>query len=131
SSDLDIRYHSYARRVIHKNGKATGIMFVDTRTGEEYEQPADVVALGAFSFANNRLLLLSEIGKPYNPETRKGVIGRNFNGQFNITFLGARGFFDDKKFNLYMGAGALGGTMSVFAGDNYDMSDFVFIIWGD
>lgn len=130
TGNVDIRYHSYARRVLHKDGKATGVMFVDTRTGEEYEQPADVVALGAFSFANNRLLLLSDIGKPYNPDSRKGVIGRNFNGQFNITFLGARGFFEDKKFNLYMGAGALGGTMSDFAGDNFDHSDLDFINGG-
>lgn len=130
TGNVDFRYHAYARRVLHKDGKATGVLFVDTRTGEEYEQPADVVALAAFSFANNRLLLLSEIGEPYNPETRKGVIGRNFNGQFNITFLGARGFFEDKKFNLYMGAGALGSTMSDFAGDNFDHSDVDFINGG-
>lgn len=130
SGNVDFRYDAYARRVMHENGRATGIRYVDTRTGEEHEQPADVVALGAFSFANNRLLLLSDIGEPYNPETRTGVIGRNFNGQFNITFLGARGFFEKKKFNLYMGAGALGGTMSDLAGDNFDHSDLDFLHGG-
>lgn len=130
TGNVEFRYDAYARRVVHKDGKATGIRYVDTRTGEEQEQPADVVALGAFSLANNRLLMLSEIGEPYNPETRKGVIGRNFNGQFNIAFLGARGFFDKEKFNLYMGAGALGGTMSDFAGDNFDHSDVDFINGG-
>lgn len=130
TGNCEIRTNSLVRRVIHKDGKATGVMFTDTRTGMEYEQPADVVVLGAFSFTNNRLLMLSEIGTQYDPTTRKGTIGRNFNGQFNITFLGARGFFEEKKFNLYMGAGALGGTMSDFAGDNFDHSDVDFINGG-
>lgn len=123
----EIRTNSLVRRVLHTNGKATGVLYVDTRTGIEYEQPADVVVLAAFTFTNNRLLMLSEIGTQYDPKTRKGTIGRNFNGQFNITFLGARGFFDEKKFNLYMGAGALGGTLSDFAGDNFDHTDVDFI----
>lgn len=130
TGNCEIRTNSLVRRVIHTDGKATGVMFTDTRTGMEYEQPADVVVLGAFSFTNNRLLMLSEIGTQYDPTTRKGTIGRNFNGQFNITFLGARGFFEEKKFNLYMGAGALGGTMSDFAGDNFDHSDVDFINGG-
>lgn len=62
---------------------------------------------------------MSKIGKPYDPQTRDGVIGRNFNGQFYITFRGAKGFCKDKKFNLYMGAGALGGAFSDLAGDNF------------
>lgn len=130
TGNFELRTESYARRVIHEGGKATGVMYVDTRTGQEYEQPADVVVLSAFTFTNNRLLLLSKIGQPYNPKTRKGVIGRNFNGQFNIAFRGAKGFFDDKKFNLYMGAGALGSTMSDFAADNFDHSDLDFINGG-
>lgn len=130
TGNCEIRTHSLVRRVLHKDGKATGVMFTDTRTGIEYEQPADVVVLGAFSFTNNRLLMLSDIGTQYDPTTRKGTIGRNFNGQFNITFLGARGYFEKKKFNLYMGAGALGGTMSDFAGDNFDHSDLDFINGG-
>lgn len=130
TGNFDLRTTAYVRRVIHKNGKATGVMYVDTRTGQEYEQPADVVVLSAFTFTNNRLLMLSDIGQPYDPKTRKGVIGRNFNGQFNITFLGARGFFDDQKFNLYAGAGALGTTMSDFAADNFDHTDLDFINGG-
>src|SRR5699024_5584135 len=41
--------------------------------------------------------------------------------------VGARGFFDDKKFKLYMGAGALGGVIYDFAADNFDHSDLDFI----
>src|SRR5690625_6421593 len=74
--------------------------------------------------------MLSNIGEPYNPETRRGVIGRNFHGQFNMSFLGARVFFDKKQFYLYLGAGALGGTMGDFAADNFDHSDLGFINGG-
>lgn len=125
--NFELRTQSYVRRVLKDGNKATGVMYVDTKTGEEYEQPADVVVLSGFTFTNNRLLMLSELGQPYDPKTGNGVIGRNLNGQFNITFLGARGFFDKKKFNLYMGAGALGATMSDYAADNFDHSKLDFL----
>ncbi|BAQ09577.1 gluconate 2-dehydrogenase flavoprotein [Bacillus sp. OxB-1] len=127
TGNYEARVGSYVRRVLHEGGKATGVLYVDDLTGQEYEQPADVVVLAAFTFTNNRLLMLSKIGQQYNPQTRKGVIGRNLNGQFNITFLGARGYFEDKKFNYYAGAGALGGTMSDFAADNFDHTNLNFI----
>ena len=130
TGNFELRTNSYARRVIHDGGKAKGIMYVDTETGQEYEQPADVVVLAAFTFTNNRLLLLSDIGEPYDPKTKKGIIGRNFNGQFNNVFLGSQGFFNDKKFNLHMGAGALGATMSDFQADHFDHSDLDFIHGG-
>ena len=125
--NFELRTNSYVRRVLYDGNKANGVMYVDTRTGQEYEQPADVVVLSAFAFTNNRLLMLSDIGEQYDPETREGIIGRNFNGQYNNIHLGARGFFDDKKFNLYMGAGALGGVINDFAADNFDHSDLDFI----
>ncbi|GAA0439581.1 GMC family oxidoreductase [Lentibacillus halophilus] len=128
--NFELRTQSYVRRVLYDGNKANGVMYTDTETGQEFEQPADVVVLAAFTFTNNRLLMLSDIGEQYNPETRKGVIGRNFNGQMNITFLGATGFFDERKFNLYMGAGALGGTMNDFAADNFDHSDVDFLNGG-
>lgn len=130
TGNFEARTGSYVKRVLYSGKKATGVLYVDNMTGQEYEQPADVVVLAAFTFTNNRLLLLSGIGKPYNPKTKTGVIGRNFNAQFNITFLGARGYFKDKKFNSYMGAGALGGTLSDFAGDNFDHSKLGFINGG-
>src|SRR5699024_12069742 len=39
----------------------------------------------------------------------------------------ATGFFEDKKFNLAMGSGALGGTFSDLDSDNLDTSDLDFI----
>src|SRR5262249_42576202 len=46
--------------------RATGVTFVDT-AGQEWEQPADLVILAAYSMFNVQLLLLSKIGKPYDP----------------------------------------------------------------
>jgi len=130
TGNCEIRTNSLVRRVLHKDGKATGVLYTDTRTGQEFEQPADVVVLAAFTFSNNRLLMLSDIGEIYNPETRKGTIGRNFTGQFNSTFLGATGFFNEKKFNYYMGAGGLGGALSDYDADIFDHTDLDFIHGG-
>src|SRR3954463_402656 len=47
--------------------KATGVTYIDAR-GQEVEQPADIVVLGTYCFNNTRLLLLSGIGKPYDPQ---------------------------------------------------------------
>src|SRR5690625_4959604 len=130
TGNFELRVHSNVTRVVYDGKKATGVIYIDIQTGQEFEQPADVVVLGGFTFTNNRLLMLSEIGKQYNPETREGVIGRNFNGQFNATFLGVTGFFDDKKFNLHMGGGALGATFSDLDGTNLDHTDLDFIHGG-
>jgi gluconate 2-dehydrogenase alpha chain len=130
TGNFELRTHAYVRRVTKEDGKPSGVLYTDMKTGREYEQPAKVVVLAGFTFTNNRLLLMSEIGKPYDPKKREGVIGRNFNGQFNITFLGATGFFDNKKFNLHMGGGALGATFSDLAGDHLDNTDLDFIHGG-
>src|SRR5699024_5752870 len=129
TGNYEIRNNSYATRVLHKDGKATGILYVDTQTGEEFEQPADLVVLGGFIFTNTRLLLLSEIGKPYDPKTGTGVIGKNYTGHFsNLLFSpSVLGFFNDKKFNRYAGAGALSTTIDDFAGGNIDSTDLDFL----
>src|SRR5699024_594370 len=128
TGNYDLRTSYYVRRVLHKDGKATGVLYVDMRTGMEYEQPADIVVLGGYSLSNTKLMLLSEIGEVYNPKTKKGVIGKNAVG-FELGTPGgtATGFFEDKKFNLAMGAGALGGTFSDLDSDNLDTSDLDFI----
>ena len=127
--NFELRHRANVRRVLYDedDNRATGVLYVDENSGEEYEQPADVVVLAAFAFANNRLLMLSEIGEQYDPETEEGTLGRNFNGQYNHAFHGATGFFENEKFNLYMGAGALGATLSDYAADNFDHTDLDFI----
>lgn len=126
TGNYEMRTESYVRRVLHKDGKATGVLYVDMRTGLEYEQPADVVVVAGYTISNTHLMLLSEIGKPYDPKTGEGVIGKNSAGLASPGG-GATGFFEDKKFNLFMGAGSLGGTFSDLDSDNIDNSDVDFI----
>jgi gluconate 2-dehydrogenase alpha chain len=125
TGNFEVRTHSVVRRVLHENGKATGVLYVDTRTGEEFIQPAKVVAVTAYGMNNARLLLNSKLGRPYDPKTGKGVIGKNYAYQM---YLGqAYGFFKEKDFNVYAGAGALGAQIDDFNGDFFDHSDLKFL----
>ncbi|MBV8452477.1 MAG: GMC family oxidoreductase, partial [Deltaproteobacteria bacterium] len=60
--------------------KATGVTYVDD-AGREFEQPADIIFVTAYPLNNVRTLLLSGIGKPYDPRTGEGVTGRNYTYQ--------------------------------------------------
>lgn len=128
TGNYEVRHHAYVRRVLHDGKKATGVLYVDTQTGEEFEQPADLVVLTSYTLGNVRLLLLSEIGRPYDPETGEGVIGKNATDHHS--YFGGRAFFKDKKFNLYLGTGAQGVTFSDFNADNFDHSNVDFLHGG-
>jgi gluconate 2-dehydrogenase alpha chain len=109
-----------------RSGKrATGVTFVDT-SGEEWEQPADLVILSAYTVFNVQLLLLSGIGKPYDPIANEGVIGRNFTHQ---TISDVTGFFDKAKFNFnpFIASGAIGMCIDEFNGDNFDHGPHGFV----
>jgi len=60
---LHIDYDGRAKR-------AAGVRYLDLNSGEEYEQPADVVVLAAFTMTNTRLLLLSGVGAAYDPAAK-------------------------------------------------------------
>ncbi|MFD2368513.1 GMC family oxidoreductase [Brevibacillus sp. GCM10020057] len=120
---FEIRSHSHVRRILHNGKKATGVLYTDVTTGEEIEQPADIVVLTSYVFNNARLLLLSKLGRPYDPATGKGVIGKNY--AYQVMRGGATGFFEDKEFNYY--AGALGMVLDDFNGDNFDHKDLNFL----
>ncbi|PLR76222.1 GMC family oxidoreductase [Bacillus sp. V3-13] len=125
TGNFEVRTHSVVRKVIHSNGRATGVLYVDTRTGEEFIQPAEVVVVSAYQLNNIKILLNSQLGKLYDPNTGTGVVGKNYAYQ---TYLGrARGFFDDNEFNLYGGAGALGAQIDDFNGDFFDHSNLNFL----
>ena len=56
-----------------QDGKtATGVTYV-TDAGEEVFQPADLVLVCAFPLHSTHLLLLSNIGIPYNPRRARGL----------------------------------------------------------
>jgi len=105
--------------------RATGVTFIDTH-GEEWEQPADLVILSAYTLFNVQLLLLSKIGKPYDPVSNTGVIGRNFSHQ---TISDVIGFFDNRKyiFNPFIASGSIGMCIDEFNGDNFDHGPHGFV----
>ncbi|MCM3388444.1 GMC family oxidoreductase [Ureibacillus chungkukjangi] len=122
---FDLRTHANVVEILHEGNRATGVRFVDTQSGEEFIQPAEVVAVTSYVLNNVRLLLQSGIGKPYDPKTGTGVIGKNY--AYQNMCASTTGFFEEREFNVYAGAGSLGMTLDEFNGDNFDHSDLNFL----
>jgi gluconate 2-dehydrogenase alpha chain len=126
-SNFEARTECEVTRInVDRSGKwATGVTYVDS-SGEEWEQPADLVLLCAFQLFNVQLLLLSGIGTPYDPQTGQGQIGRNFTHQ---TMSTAVGFFDKDKYNFnpFIASGAIGMCIDEFNGDNFDHGPAGFV----
>ncbi|MBZ7965495.1 GMC family oxidoreductase [Campylobacter molothri] len=118
-----IRTYSNATQILKKDGKVTGVKFVDTRTMKEYIQPADIVVLTSFVFNNAKLLMVSEIGSQYDPKTGKGTLGKNYCYQIRAS---STAFFEE-QFNTFMGSGSLGITCDDFNADNFDHSKEKFL----
>jgi len=102
----------------------TGVTYVDMRTGEEYEQPAGIVILGAYVFGNTQLMLHSGIGEAYDPVTGNGVVGKNY--CYQVT-SGVMAMFENDFLNNFMGAGALSMAVDDFNNDNFDHSGLGFV----
>jgi gluconate 2-dehydrogenase alpha chain len=120
---VTVRTGANVRRVLYKDGKATGVSYVDSQ-GEEIVQPADLVMLSCWTLNNTRLLLLSKIGEAYDPASGKGHVGRNFTHQAN-----SRGvvMFFDRPLNRFMGSGGCGIAIRDLDGDCFDHGALDFI----
>ncbi len=130
TGNFEVRTHANVVEILtdeDDDSRVTGVKYVDTRTREEFIQPADVVVLNSYVFNNYKLLRVSDIGKQYDPETEEGTLGRSYCYQI---FGGATGFFDE-QFNTFMGAGALGMAFDDHNGDNFDHSDLDFLHGGN
>jgi gluconate 2-dehydrogenase alpha chain len=103
--------------------RATGVTYIDSN-GDELEQPAEMVLLCAFQLFNVHLLLHSQIGKPYDPASGEGVIGRNYSYQVTSN---VDAFFDNKNFNPFIASGAIGMCVDDFNGDNFDHGPHGFV----
>jgi gluconate 2-dehydrogenase alpha chain len=81
---------------LHADKKtAKGVTYIDENKNEVF-QPAKIVILSSFQFANVRLMMLSGIGQIYNPLTETGTIGRNYAFLSNGDAAGATGeMFND------------------------------------
>ncbi len=124
--NFEMRANAEVLRLLYDKARkrVTGVVYADASTGEEFEQPASTVVLGAYVFSNTRLLLLSGIGRPYDPVSGQGVVGRNYCYQ---TSSGVQVFFEDKYLNQFMGAGALGMAIDDFNNDHFDHSGLGFV----
>jgi len=122
--NFSYRTHCDVTRVnLDSPGKrATGVTYIDAQ-GHEFEQPANLVILCAFAQHNVHLLLLSGIGKPYDPQKNEGVTGRNYAYQMTSSV----DVFMNENLNPFMGAGALGQAVDEFNGDNFDHAQCGFV----
>jgi len=111
--NVELRTYTWVTRVLKDSTgkKATGVQYVNVLTGEEIEQPADLVIIAAYGLSNVHLMLLSGIGKPYDPQTGTGVIGKNYayQGGAGVTL-----FFEDKSFNPFIATGGWGTSIDDF-----------------
>ncbi len=111
--NVELRTHSWVTRINKAaDGKrVTGVTYINTLNGEEIEQPAAIVVLCAFVLNNVHLMLTSAIGKPYDPVSQTGVVGKNYCYQ---TAAGATLFFEGRNFNPFMSTGGLNVTVDDF-----------------
>jgi gluconate 2-dehydrogenase alpha chain len=109
-----LRNNCWVRKIVHRNGRAEGVVYMD-ENGEETMQPAELVVLSAWTPNSVRLLLLSEIGEAYNPVTGQGTLGKNLTHQ--VTSGGAGMLVFKEHLNLFMGSGAVGYGIADFDGD--------------
>ncbi|MBB3257893.1 gluconate 2-dehydrogenase alpha chain [Paraburkholderia bannensis] len=124
--NFELRTHAHVTKVLlAADGKrATGVSYIDAQ-GREVEQPADLVIVAAFQMHNVRLLLLSGIGKPYDPRTGEGVVGRNYayqmNGAVNVLLP------EGTQLNPFIGTGAGGVALDDLNGDQFDHGPLGFV----
>jgi len=127
--NVSIRTGAWVRRIVHgtaQNGRrARGVTYIDAK-GEELFQPAALIFLASWTLNNTRLLLLSNIGEPYSPDTGKGTLGRNLTHQV-LFYVNA---FFEKPLNRFMGSGSAGICVSDLDGDLFDHNGLPFLRGG-
>jgi gluconate 2-dehydrogenase alpha chain len=122
---LTIVERAHVTRIVSdNNGKVTGVQYL--RDGQEYFQPAKVVLVGAYTYENVRLLLLSKSkAYPNGLSNNHGQVGKHYIGHWSGRSWCAALFPFD--LNLWYGAMAQGVSLSNFAEDNFDHSGLGFI----
>jgi gluconate 2-dehydrogenase alpha chain len=105
------------RILVDKNGRTTGVQYV--RGGEEYFQPAKVVMLGAYTWENVRLLLLSKSAAfPNGLSNNHGQVGKHYvaNGSAGSRL---QALFP-RKLNTWYGTGGQFVALDDFEGNVFD-----------
>jgi gluconate 2-dehydrogenase alpha chain len=121
---FELRTDAYVKSLIYDKAakKVSGVVYIDRRTGEEVEQPADLVVLCAYPFNNTLLMLTAGIGAPYDPSTGKGVIGKNYCHQPTSQVT----LFVDDEINPWIGTGVSPAAIDEFQADNFDHAGLGF-----
>src|SRR5262249_10508549 len=78
--NFELRTYANVKELVYDKQakKVKAVRYVDPRSGEEFEQPAGLVILGAYVFNNVLLMMMAGIGEPYDYKTGKGAIGRDY-----------------------------------------------------
>jgi gluconate 2-dehydrogenase alpha chain len=124
SFELRLRTHVLGVDYDRKAKRVTGVRYLDLVTGQEYEQPADIVVLSSFTMSNAKFLLMAGIGTPYDPKTGRGVVGKNFCHQ---TMFGTNVYFRNRWINPFLASGASQTVIDEFNGDNFDHTGLGFL----
>lgn len=104
--------------------KATGVTYLDA-DGKTVFQPASIVVASTFAYNNARLFLLSGIGKPYDPVSNTGVVGRNLAFQ---TMASIQTFYKPgTNTNMFIGAAGNGVAVDDFQQYGYDRGPLGFV----
>ncbi len=126
SGKYEIRTNSYVFRInVDGNGAATGVSYIDA-SGIEQEQDADIVLLTAFTFTNNKLLLLSRSRQHADGiGNDAGLVGKNYT--YQLGGGGSSGFFEGERMNQFMANGGVQSLIHDYNADNFDHKDLDFI----
>jgi gluconate 2-dehydrogenase alpha chain len=104
-------------------GLATGVTYV--QDGRERFQPAKVVLLGAFTYENTRLLLLSaSTAFPHGLANNHGQVGKHFAA--HVTPV-AFGVFPGRRLNLFNGLWSQATCLEDWNADNFDHAELGFV----
>ena len=122
--ELRLRSHVLGINYDRKAKRVSGVRYIDLNSGIEYEQPADVVLLAAFTLTNSKLLMMDGIGQQYDPATGRGTLGKNFCYQTNS---GVSLFLKDEWLNPFMASGSTAIGFCDLNNDNYDHTGLGFL----
>jgi gluconate 2-dehydrogenase alpha chain len=122
--NLSIVDRAHVTRILTDGrGKVSGVQFV--KDGKEYTQPAKAILLGAYTYENIRLLLLSRSKEfPQGLSNGHGQVGKHYIAHWNGREC--FGLFPS-DLNVWYGANAQATVVNNWADDNFDHAGLEFI----
>jgi gluconate 2-dehydrogenase alpha chain len=128
TGNLKVETQAHVTRItVDGEGRASGVEYL--KDGETYEQPADVVLLGCYTYENVRLLLLSSSpAYPNGLANNRGQVGRHY--FTHNQGAGVLALFPH-QLNRWYGLPAQGVAIDEWADDNFDHGALDFIGGGN